>query len=127
MKEHIRQINKDAEFYTAEHCYINELSNCDDDPDVSIAQARVLAGVTTRWHYLNEITERYVIIEGCGLVEVGNSVAQQVGPGDVVIIPPQCNQRITNTGVSDLVFLAICNPRFKLEAYNDSEDDLQPY
>lgn len=46
MKEDIRRFNPDAEFYTPELCYINELSNRSDDPEVSIARARVQAGVT---------------------------------------------------------------------------------
>ena len=38
------------EYYTEERCYISELSNTPADPDASIARARVLPGVTTRWH-----------------------------------------------------------------------------
>ncbi|MBI5752573.1 MAG: hypothetical protein HZA59_10585 [Hydrogenophilales bacterium] len=49
-------MNPDAEFYTPEGCFITELSNSDADPEVSIAQARVPAGVTTRWHRLNGTT-----------------------------------------------------------------------
>jgi oxalate decarboxylase/phosphoglucose isomerase-like protein (cupin superfamily) len=33
-----------------------------------------------------------------------------------------CRQRITNTGVDDLVFLAICSPRFSQDVYEDVED-----
>jgi hypothetical protein len=40
----------------------------------------------------------------------------------VVVIPPSCPQRITNIGEHDLVFLAICSPRFRPEAYEDMED-----
>jgi mannose-6-phosphate isomerase-like protein (cupin superfamily) len=35
----------------------------------------------------------------------------------VVIIPPHCWQRITNNGAEDLIFLAICSPRFLPENY----------
>ena len=87
-------------------------------PRCSIARARVAAGVTTRWHALDGIVERYVILEGRARAEVGDVVAD-VGPGDVVLIPPQCRQRIANTGRGDLVFLAICTPRFRPEAYVD--------
>ena len=119
MKETIKRIDASAEFYTDERCHILELSNTPDDPDVSIARARVEPGVTTRWHRLADTTERYVMIEGRGRVEIGDLPPQEVGPGDVVMIPPGCRQRIANIGDGDLVFLAICTPRFRVEAYED--------
>lgn len=125
MKEEIRRMNPNLEFYTPEHCYINELSNCADDPEVSIARARVQPGVATRWHRLYGITERYVILEGKGLVEIGHLAPQKVRNGDIVSIPPECRQRITNIGVDDLIFLAICTPRFRQDAYEDIEDGAQ--
>jgi len=57
--EEVRPMVPEAEFYTAEGCYINELSNSDADPEASIARARVRPGVTTRWHCLAGTTERY--------------------------------------------------------------------
>jgi oxalate decarboxylase/phosphoglucose isomerase-like protein (cupin superfamily) len=33
-----------------------------------------------------------------------------------------CPQRITNTGAEDLVFLAICSPRFSQDVYEDIDD-----
>jgi mannose-6-phosphate isomerase-like protein (cupin superfamily) len=119
MKAEIRKLNPDAEFYMVELCYINELSNSANDPAVSIAQAKVKPGVTTRWHKLKGITERYVILDGEGLVEIGDLSPQKVGNGDVVVIPPECRQRITNIGSNDLLFLAICTPRFQQEAYEE--------
>lgn len=124
MKEAIRRIDPDAEFHTDELCYINELSNTPDDPELSIARARVAPGVVTRWHRLTGTTERYVIIEGRGRVELGGCSPEEVGPGDVVLIPPMCPQRIANLGQGDLVFLAICTPRFAQGAYEDIDDEL---
>jgi mannose-6-phosphate isomerase-like protein (cupin superfamily) len=108
-----------AEYYTEEKCYIIELSNTPDDPDVSIARARVEPGITTRWHRLTGITERYVILQGSGRVEIGDLPPQLMGVGDVALIPSSCRQRITNLGQNDLIFLAICTPRFVPEAYED--------
>jgi len=121
MKETIIPSKNIPEFYTTEKCYITELSNTPDVPDVSIAQARVEPGVTTCWHRLKGIVERYYIISGKGLMEVGDLPPQEVEPGDVVIIPAMCRQRITNIGEDELVFLAICSPRFTVEAYEDLE------
>ena len=110
-----------AEYYTQERCYINELCNMPQDPEASIARARVAPGVVTRWHRLVATTERYVILEGRGRVEVGDLPPQKVGAGDVVVIPPSCPQRIANIGDMDLVFLAVCTPRFQPQAYVDLE------
>ncbi len=122
MKEEVKQYDGSKEYYTAELCHINELANSEDHEELSIAKARVAPGITTRWHKLDGITERYVIIEGDATVEVGD-IQKRVGPYDVVVIPPNCRQRITNHGKKDLVFLAICSPRFIVNAYMDMEDE----
>jgi mannose-6-phosphate isomerase-like protein (cupin superfamily) len=119
MKAEIRPLNLVDEYYTDERCYITELANTENDPEVSIARARVLPGVTTRWHKVIDTAERYVILNGTGVAEIGDLPPQTVAPSDVVIIPPSCRQRISNTGSEDLIFLAICSPRFRQEAYQD--------
>lgn len=123
MQAQILKHNPLAEYYTDERCFINELSNRADDAAVSIAEARVLVDECTHWHRLDGITERYVIITGVGRVEVGDLPPQDVKPGDVVLIPPGCPQRIRNTGHADLVFLAICSPRFEQRFYEDLEPE----
>ena len=125
MQAQINKINIDEEYFFAEGCFVLELSNTQNDPEASIARARVEPGVTTRLHRLRDITERYVIIEGCGRVEIGDNLIEDVLPGDVVIIPPYSPQRITNTGETDLIFLAICTPRFTVEAYEDVHNNFQ--
>ena len=97
-----------------------------DDPDVSIARARLEPGKTTRWHRLDGTIERYVILAGRGRVEIGALPPTDVAVGDVVLIPPMCRQRITNTGADDLVFLAICSPRYSDQAYEDIDDKPEP-
>ena len=119
MHARVRLSDPRAEFHTDEGCFITELSNTPEDADASIARARVLPGITTRWHRLKGTAERYVILSGTGRVEVGELPAQEVEPNDVVLIPPGCRQRITCTSAEDLVFLAICTPRFRAEAYED--------
>ncbi|SFK38902.1 Cupin domain-containing protein [Desulfomicrobium apsheronum] len=105
------------EYFFREGCFITELSNEDHDPAASMARARVEPGRTTAWHALNQTAERYVILEGQGRVEVGDLQPQNVDPGDVVIIPPGVRQRITCTSTSDLIFLAVCTPRFDPRNY----------
>jgi mannose-6-phosphate isomerase-like protein (cupin superfamily) len=122
MKKTVKKKSLKDEFYSSEKCYITELSNTPDDPDVSIARARVDPGVTTRLHRLRDTTERYFILSGRGLLEIGELPPREVAAGDIVLIPPSCSQRITNTGKDDLIFLAICSPRFMQEAYEDIDD-----
>lgn len=121
MKEKICKYDPVKEYYFEERCYINELANTCNDKDVSIAKARVSPGVTTRWHKLEGISERYVILQGRALVEIGD-LKQSVKEFDVVVIPPGCKQRITNTQETDLVFLAVCTPAFTSGAYIDLQD-----
>jgi len=121
MQATILTMDPAAEYFTDERCHINELSNTAADPAVSIARARVAPGVTTRWHRLRASAERYVVLAGTGRVEVGGLPAQDVAAGAVVLIPPGTAQRIRNTGPVDLVFLAICSPRFRPADYEDCE------
>ena len=123
MKQGIRRLLLDEEYYTSEGCYITEVSNSPDDPEVSIARACLEPGVTTRWHRLHATAERYVILQGRGRVEIGDLQPQEVSAGDVVLIPPMCRQRITSVGKDALVFLAICTPRFASSAYEDVNDN----
>ena len=104
------------EYGTEERCYILEMSNSTRDEALSVAR-----GVTTAWHYVEGTAERYVILSGEGRVEVEGLTPDSVASGDVVIIPPDVRQRITNVGSDDLVFLALCTPRFRPERYIHDE------
>ena len=122
MKTHIKLAATAQEYYFKEGCFITELNNSEHDPEASIAQARLEPGKTTRWHALRYTTERYLILSGVGLVEVGDLAATEVTAGGCVIIAAGDRQRIKNIGEQDLVFLAICSPRFKAQNYVDLDD-----
>ena len=118
MKEKILHVDNKAEtFFAQEGCHILEMLQAGDDQEISIARARVAPGCTTSWHSLKNTTEHYLILSGHGRVEVGELKVGEVGAGDIVLIPPECRQRITNTGVDDLVFYAICSPPFTPQNY----------
>jgi mannose-6-phosphate isomerase-like protein (cupin superfamily) len=110
-----------AEFPTDERCFITELLNLPESPEASLALARVAPGVSTRLHAVRGTVERYIVLSGEGVVEVGG-VAARVGPGDRVLIPAGVPQRITNIGARDLEFHCLCTPRFRPEAYVDLGD-----
>lgn len=117
MREKIRKLTAADEFETTERCFITEIANTPDDENISIARARVEPGMTTAWHKLRGVSERYLIISGQGLAEIGNLEPADVTAGDVVCIPPDTPQRITNIGKADLIFFAVCSPRFTPDCY----------
>ena len=108
------------EYWFDEGCHITEWLNHPSDPALSVARARLTPGTGTRWHSLTDTFERYVLLAGSGYVEVGDH-GRQVRRGDVVVIPAGVRQRIRNDGTEDLVFLALCTPRFTPDCYVDLE------
>lgn len=108
------------EYYFHEGCFILEILNSVDDPALSIARARVAPGKTTRMHALKGVTERYLVQQGCARVTVGD-LEEELSVGSVVVIPEGVRQRIHNSGSEDLVFLALCTPRFEPDCYQDLE------
>jgi len=117
----VRRAANTAEFLTRERCHIREWVNDESIPDFSLAVARVKPGITTELHRLT-VNECYVIREGQGLMDLGDSTEMPVVVGDYVDIPAGMPQRIRNTGDCDLVFDCICRPRFTVAAYEALED-----
>jgi mannose-6-phosphate isomerase-like protein (cupin superfamily) len=118
-----RRPDEAEEYPIAERCRILETWNLPADPVLSVARARVAPGITTRWHRLTGICERYLILSGRGRVEIGDLAPETIGPGDFVYIPAGSRQRIANLGDGELVFLALCTPRFVPDAYEDIDDE----
>ena len=108
------------EILTRERCYIRERLNDPRVPELSVADCRVLPGVTTELHRLS-VDEWYVVSGGCGLVEVGDQDPVTVGPGDAVAIPRGTSQRITAKGPGELLFQCVCMPRFTPDCYEALE------
>lgn len=117
MHAEIKKATASEEVKTQERCYILEVANDSGDEFVSIVRARVKVGVTTALHRLRGIFERYVIIAGVGCVELDGLDPIEVSTGDVVRIPPETPQRITNIGDSDLIFYCVCTPPFNPDSY----------
>lgn len=110
-----------TEFYLGERCHVLEHWNSPGDAQASIARIRVPAGTTTQRHRLRGTAERYLIQAGRGRIDVEGLAPAHVGPGDTVFIPAGAAQRIANLGDGDLVFLAICTPRFVPGCYESLE------
>jgi len=118
LKPKIIKANIPYEYLTPERCYIAENFS---DKDVSIARATVKPGITTKAHHLKKIQEIYIITAGEGKVIFGGLESTKVSIGDVIVIPAEASQKITNTGQTDLVFYCVCTPRFIEDCYFDDE------
>ncbi len=109
---------ENQEYFFDEGCHILELCNDQQHKELSVARARVTAGVETKLHRLSNTIERYVILSGIGLATI-NEQEYTVATNDVLIIDSGASQKIRNTGNDDLVFLVICTPRFIPESYQE--------
>ena len=116
----IRRKNPLKEFWTEERCYIAELLNDPQSPNISIALARVEIDTTTQLHSLKGVQETYVIKKGLGLLEIDDEQIS-VKENDTILIEANRSQRITNVGNCDLEFYCICIPRFYPDCYINLE------
>ena len=117
----IRKKNPLKEFWTEERCYIIELLNDPQSPNISIALARVEIDTTTQLHSLRGVQETYVIKKGLGLLEIDDEQIS-VKENDTILIEANRSQRITNVGNCDLEFYCICIPRFYTDCYINLEE-----
>ena len=112
----IRNISSAAAFTTKDGSEIRELlahrNSCIRNQ--SLAEARLLPGASTTPHYHARAEEIYYVLQGQGLMCVGDE-SSQVGPGDAIAIPPGKVHRITNTGNAVLTFLCCCAPAYEHE------------
>lgn len=105
------------EFLSSEGVHILESWNVSEDPQLSIARARLGPGQASQPHRLRHTAERYVIVSGTGELQIGSLPPTLAHAGDVVYIPPGVRQSIVNTGAVDLVFYCLCSPRFDAADY----------
>lgn len=113
----------ETEFEIEERCFIVEMVGSTQDPGCSIARARVKPGVATALHSVRGTVERYIILQGEGEVCIGQEpLRQRVKAMDVVLIPANAPQSIRNISTQeDLVFLCVCTPGFRMEAFVNLE------
>ena len=80
----------------------------------SLAEARVAPGSSTLLHHHNVTEEIYHILEGTGMLSLGNDLVE-VKTGDSVCISPGTPHNITNTGEIELRILCCCSPAYSHE------------
>jgi mannose-6-phosphate isomerase-like protein (cupin superfamily) len=122
----IYRFKPETEFEIEERSFIVEMLSSQADPSCSIARARVKPGITTALHGVRNTVERYIILQGEGEVSVGMQAPEQVRAMDVVWIDKDQPQKIRNTSnKDDLVFLCVCTPGFRMDAYIGMEMDME--
>jgi mannose-6-phosphate isomerase-like protein (cupin superfamily) len=112
----IKPLKTVAGFRAADASFLKEILHPAKDPvavGYSLARAEVGPGERTLPHRLRT-TEVYYILEGRGLMSVGDERAE-VGPGDAVVIPPGEAQSIENGGAGVLAFLCVVDPAWRAE------------
>lgn len=116
------KVTRPSEYYFKEGCFIEEWHNTASDEGCSIAHVRVAPGKTTKLHALKKTKERYVLLSGVATVTVGGK-QWRVTEGDVVNIDADESQKICNQGRVNLLFLAICTPRFTVDNYYEIAEE----
>ncbi|MGZ5554686.1 MAG: cupin domain-containing protein [Candidatus Aminicenantales bacterium] len=107
----IKSLKDAAAFTGGDGSFLKELLHPAKEPlDIgySLAHAEVGPAEKTRPHRLKS-SEVYYLLEGRGLMHVGNEQAE-VAAGQAVYIPPDTIQFIENPGPGRLVFLCIVDP-----------------
>jgi mannose-6-phosphate isomerase-like protein (cupin superfamily) len=100
-------------YRTKDGTIIREMMHPDkhSNKNQSIAEAVVSVGFTSHSH-LHQISEEiYCIIEGKGLLTIGEDLVV-VKEGDTILIPINTPHQIKNTGDCDLKVLCVCSPAY---------------
>ena len=111
----IKRLKDCKKFISGDNAVLRELLHADKGSfkfRYSLAHAVVKAGRVTKPHKL-KTTEVYYIIKGSGLMHVGGNSAK-VKAGYAIYIPPYAVQYIKNTGNTDLEFLCIVDPAWRM-------------
>lgn len=118
MKEEIINHNPSSEFYSDnERCHITELYNLHKDENLSIAKARVEKGVSTAFHSLKDVDEKYVILLGQGIVEVGELPPTEVLHLEMLYVSlPEQNKELQTLAIQ-ILFFSVSAPQGLKRSY----------
>jgi mannose-6-phosphate isomerase-like protein (cupin superfamily) len=111
---HVKKLNNCEEFVAGDDTILREILHPDKEDlhlRYSLAHAVVKTGKRSYKHKL-QTSEVYYILEGSGLMHIGDE-SQEVAPGDTVYIPPGSAQYIENKGSADLKFICIVDPAWR--------------
>ncbi len=79
----------------------------------SLAHGTLAAGQRSKWHVLTS-SEVYYFIAGHGMFTIDGE-ACSVNAGSMIYVPPGGKQSLENTGTTDVEFLCLVDPAWRLE------------
>ena len=80
----------------------------------SLAEELLLPGQAVTPHRHHEIEEIYYVVEGRGVMTVGDE-RQEVAAGDAIYVPRGQRHTLANTGSEPIKLLLVCGPAFFYE------------
>jgi mannose-6-phosphate isomerase-like protein (cupin superfamily) len=107
----IRHVDECVEFLAGDHTLLRELLRPVPglvEARFSLAQGRLEQGQSSKRHLLT-VSEVYYFLAGQGRMHIGHESAA-VKPGTVVVVPPNTEQWLENTGGETLTFLCLVDP-----------------
>jgi mannose-6-phosphate isomerase-like protein (cupin superfamily) len=112
----IKKLKDCKKFISGDKAVLRELLNARKGRfsfNYSLAHAIVKLKHKTRPHRL-KTSEVYYILEGSGRMHI-DAQSAKVTTGDTVYIPPKAVQYIENIGRTNLVFLCIVDPAWRIQ------------
>lgn len=113
---HLIHLNDCEPFYAGDNTLLREILHPDKanlQLRYSLAHAVVAPGLSSFKHSL-ETSEVYYILQGEGMMHIDDE-HEKVKPGDTIYITPKAMQFISNIGNSDLIFICIVDPAWRVE------------
>ena len=112
----IKDLKSCTEFIAGDNTILREIlhpDKMDIELRYSLAHAVIKPGNGSYLHAL-KTSEVYYILEGEGEMFIEDET-EKVYPGHTIYIPPNAKQYIHNSGNTDLVFLCIVDPAWRVE------------
>ena len=112
----IKDLRQCDEFLAGDSTTLRELLHPDKAElafHYSLAHAVLPVGKSSQPHRLNA-SEVYYILEGNGRMHINDAI-EIVKPEQAIYIPPHAQQFIENIGTTDLKFLCIVDPAWRME------------
>jgi len=78
---------------------------------MSLAEARILPGESTEYHFHKKSNEIYFVLEGSGIFEIEGE-KKKVEKNDCIFIPASSKHKIKNVGKKPLRILCFCSPPY---------------
>jgi mannose-6-phosphate isomerase-like protein (cupin superfamily) len=112
----IRDVRNCDEIIAGDNARLRELFNpLKDELELgySFAVASFAPGETSLLHRL-KTSEVYYFLSGIGEIQLDGDTSV-IRPGQAVYVPPNCAQKVKNTGTEDLMFICIVDPAWRQE------------